>query len=1212
MNGRVLIADDERSIRVTLREFLREAQYEVDVAVNGQETLDLIGSNDYDVLLADIIMPGMTGVKLLEALKDDHPRVQTILMTGEPTVETASHAVRGGAFDYLAKPISKHDVLKCVANACRLKASEDERIRLEGENREYRDTLEALVEERTEELHQSGHRYRNLFNEAATPLWEQDFSAVKIFIDGLKDSGVTDFRQYFADRPDQIRAAAQLVRIISTNRLVLELHGVESEEELGETLTKWFSEESYEGFLSQLIAIADGDSRCYADAVIVDSNGRAKDIRVEWLVVAGCEETLERVYVSTPDITERKRLEESLRRNEALLAETGKLAKIGGWDLNVETLEVSWTAETFRIHELPLDSQPPLEDALDYYHPDDRPVLEAAVQRALNSGEAYDLELRLVTAAGRPLWVHTTCFPKVVGGKTIRLSGTLQDITKRKESSLALARSEQRFRSLFENAPVCIHEIDLDGKMLSMNPAGLNLAGGVPESDVVGLEYIGFVRDSEKGRVQKLFDRATTGIGSKFEYQGTPTLDNHSFWSSFIPIPGADGTVDRIMGVSDDITEKIQATADAERFGQVLEHTLNEIYLFDAESLLFVGVNKGGRENLGYSAEELAEMTPADLKPEFSLESFSELIAPIRAGDKNLLHFESVHRRKDGSTYPVDVYLQLIRETRPVFVGIVIDTTERQASRQQLSRLATVVDQSAVTVLITDLEGSIVYANPQAEMSTGYSVDDLVGQPPSMLAADEAAYKATTDIWNQVATGQGWTGVLSNRRNNGDRYFDETTVFPIRGEEGQIINFASVQKDITERVLLAEERERLLETINEQARQELDSQQRISQQDRLAAVGQLAAGIAHDFNNIMGIINLYATLLQRTPGMSPESSERLSTILEQAKHATGLTQQILDFGRRSALEQQPTDMAVFLSEIVDLLGHTIPENISIELESDSADCLVNADPTRIQQVLMNLAVNARDAMPDGGALTFQLKRLSIEAGSTLLVPEIGLGEWILVSVIDTGHGIPADKLDYIFEPFFTTKPPGKGTGLGLSQVYGILKQHGGHISVESEEGLGTTFSLVLPALKITAPKLVPEDLEAVHGHGETLLVVEDNETLRQALCETLEPLNYRVLQVDGGVAALTVLDEAVAEISLVISDLVMPQMGGKELFLEMKRRGSTVPVIVLTGHLMEDELQELRGQGLAGWMLKPPDPERLSQLIDRVLTASSSSLLEED
>ena len=387
--------------------------------------------------------------------------------------------------------------------------------------------------------------------------------------------------------------------------------------------------------------------------------------------------------------------------------------------------------------------------------------------------------------------------------------------------------------------------------------------------------------------------------------------------------------------------------------------------------------------------------------------------------------------------------------------------------------------------------------------------------------------------------------------------------------------------------------------------QEREARQRALQGERLAAVGQLAAGIAHDFNNILAIIALDARLAMAASDRVADVRARLTTISGQAQRAADLVRQILDFSRQAVLERRPVALRPFLTEQVALLARTLPESIALEWADAEDDCTVSVDPTRLQQVVMNLAVNARDAMPAGGRLRFTLARvpaLPSDLQPPAAAPDEAAG-WVRLTVADSGTGIPPEVLPRIFEPFFTTKGPGKGSGLGLSQIHGIVKQHGGEIGVTTQVGVGTTFTIYLPALaESAATEAVVVADETPTAAGQMILIVEDDPALRDALVDTVDLLGYRALSAVNGREALAVLAQH-REIALIMSDLVMPEMGGRALLQEVKQRGVTAPVVILSGHPLDDELASLQALGLAGWLLKPPDPEQLARLLAQALPA---------
>jgi two-component system cell cycle sensor histidine kinase/response regulator CckA len=367
-------------------------------------------------------------------------------------------------------------------------------------------------------------------------------------------------------------------------------------------------------------------------------------------------------------------------------------------------------------------------------------------------------------------------------------------------------------------------------------------------------------------------------------------------------------------------------------------------------------------------------------------------------------------------------------------------------------------------------------------------------------------------------------------------------------------------------------------------------------------VGQLAAGIAHDFNNILATIVLYTQMSLRANETSPQVRQRLEIIARQTDRATDLVQQILDFSRRAMLKRRVLALDSFMKEVVKLLERTLPESIHISLAVEAGEYPINADLTRIQQAIVNLALNARDAMPNGGELRIALSRTQGQEIQCVDCGPMTGGDWIQVTVTDTGTGIPPDVLPHIFEPFFTTRTP-LGHGLGLAQVHGIVKQHEGHLDVQTQVGHGTTFRLYWPALSAGQPLALPEaPLEMAQGRGETILVVEDDDTMRAALIDVLDALDYQVLAAANGMEALVVYEQYADEVSLILSDWVMPSIGGLELVRELAARHAAPKVLMLTGHPLAEEAETSVPVNVVGWILKPPSIEQLAEAVSRALT----------
>ncbi len=388
--------------------------------------------------------------------------------------------------------------------------------------------------------------------------------------------------------------------------------------------------------------------------------------------------------------------------------------------------------------------------------------------------------------------------------------------------------------------------------------------------------------------------------------------------------------------------------------------------------------------------------------------------------------------------------------------------------------------------------------------------------------------------------------------------------------------------------------------------QERSNLARVQMQDRLATVGQLAAGIAHDFNNIMAAVVVYADLLAMQADLSSAGREYVRIIQQQVQRASALIRQILDFSRRSVLEPSPLDLLPFLKEFEKLLGRILPENIRLKFAFRGESFMVKADPVRLQQAFMNLVLNARDAMPEGGRITISLGHLHLSEDDTRPLPEVGVGHWILIEINDTGCGIEPEILPHVFDPFFTTKPVGKGTGLGLSQVYGIINRHGGAIDVSSTWGMGSRFMLYLPALEPEPSEYAgaPAKVAMTRLEGMALLV-EDDQAARQALQTLLENQGLQVTAAGNGMEALACFDALEGRLDLVISDIIMPEMGGVALFRALQQRQPGLKFLFITGHPLDDQGNLPIREGQVQLLLKPFLVQELIDTVSRMLTGAS-------
>ena len=410
---------------------------------------------------------------------------------------------------------------------------------------------------------------------------------------------------------------------------------------------------------------------------------------------------------------------------------------------------------------------------------------------------------------------------------------------------------------------------------------------------------------------------------------------------------------------------------------------------------------------------------------------------------------------------------------------------------------------------------------------------------------------------------------------------------------------------------LFSERDRTLEELRDTnsdlqaAMAELEqAQEHVVQQERLAAVGHLSAGIAHDFNNILTSILGHAEILQMSPDTPPDLQAGLQHITTSGRQAESLVRQLLDFSRKSIRQPKVFPLESFIRESVRFYERTIPENVQFTLKLELGDYRIEADQTQMQQVITNLVVNARDAMPSGGTLTIGLSRLDA-AGEVrcFSCDDPIVGEWLCLTVEDNGCGIPEDVLPHVFEPFYTTKGVGDGTGLGLSQVYGIVSQNGGHITVESQVGEGTSISLWLPRADGEEGQTEEDVRPAVQrGHGEAILIVEDEPEVLAVMQMMLERLGYQVKTAVDGESALALYRRHHGGIDLVLSDMVMPGMGGEELFRTLRAEDPGVRMVMMSGYPLRDNGAELLEQGVVAWLEKPIELEPLAQMVADVLS----------
>lgn len=516
---------------------------------------------------------------------------------------------------------------------------------------------------------------------------------------------------------------------------------------------------------------------------------------------------------------------------------------------------------------------------------------------------------------------------------------------------------------------------------------------------------------------------------------------------------------------------------------------------------------------------------------------------------------------------------------------------ENYTAEESLRKLSRAVEQSGDQVVVTDRNGTIEYVNPAFEALTGYSHAEACGQNTRILKSGEQRPEFYQEMWKTILAGTVYRGTLVNRKKNGDLYSIEQSISPVRDSEGRITHFISNGRDLTERLRLEAE---------------------LRQAQKMDAIGHLAGGVAHDFNNLLTIITSYSELALDDVHKNSSLEAKIQEILQAARRAAELTRQLLAFSRKQPQALRVVELNPVISRIAKTLPRLIGEDIEFSFTPAPGLGRVRVDPVQIEQILMNLASNARDAMPQGGHLRIETSNLLLDEEYMHRKPAvIPLGHYALITVSDDGSGIAPEHLPHIFEPFYTTKPLGEGTGLGLATVYGIVKQNRGFIWAYSEPEMGTVFRIYLPCVAVE--KYASENdtvkTERPARGSETVLIVEDEHAVRKATAEFLGLQGYTVLEAKDGVDALSVAKNHGATIHLVVTDVVMPNMSGGQLAMELSNLRPEARLLFVSGYAGKTVLDHKVFDLETNFLQKPYTLKQLSAKIRVALNHHSDKVL---
>jgi len=618
------------------------------------------------------------------------------------------------------------------------------------------------------------------------------------------------------------------------------------------------------------------------------------------------------------------------------------------------------------------------------------------------------------------------------------------------------------------------------------------------------------------------------------------------------------------------------------RYRRLFESAKDGILILDAETGKVVDVNPFMIELLGYSHEMFLG------KALWEIGFFKDIVASKEAffelQRKGYARYEDIPMEtKEGRKIDVEFVTNVYRVDRTSVIQCNIrDITERKRAEESLMLQNAALQSAANAIVITDRTGKIISVNQAFIHLTGYSQEEVIGNKPNILKSGSHTDSFFQNLWKTILSGEVWKGEIENRRKDGSLYTEEMTITPVRQAQGKISHFIAIKQDITDRKKL---------------------QQEILQSQKIQSIGTLAGGIAHDFNNILAIILIYASLLERSEDSSREKIlESGRAITRAVGRGKELVRQILTFARKTDVVFEPVSVVDLIYELLSMLKETFPRVITFDENINEDIPFIYADRTQIHQVLLNLYVNARDAMPHGGTITIKVEK-QMKYDVQKRFPAAEQDSYICISVTDTGEGIDKTIIPRIFDPFFTTKEMGKGTGLGLAVVYGVLQSHHGYIDVESERGLGTTFRLFFPVPLLNEQTVAVQSAHtsADVGGTETILLVEDEELLIQSIRELLKSKGYKVYTAVDGIGAIKLYDHYKQEIDLVITDMGLPGITGKDEFKILKEMNPDVKVVLASGFFEPEMKVELVKAGAKGFIQKPYVPDDILGIIREAL-----------
>jgi PAS domain S-box-containing protein len=1143
---KVLMLEDREEDAVLVLHELRRAGFAPEARrVEDQQSFIAALDDSFDLILADYRLPGWSGLAALEACKARGLDVPFILVSGTIGEEEAVEAIRRGADDYLLK-----DRLARLGRAVQQQL---ERRRLRAERFAEEQAHEAARQRAEATVRDSELRHRLLFESSPLPMWVYEIETLKI---------------------------------LAVNPAAIRHYGFSEAEFLALTIRDIRPAEDIAVLERELPAIRAGAERTVGNYRHMKKSGDVIDVEItaEPIVFDGRRARL----ILAVDVTERKQAESALRDAASLLRIAGRTARLGGW--KTEGTRMLLSDEVCAILEVAAGSSLTPEVFAGFCAPASRSALLSAFQRCMQQGEGFDLELEIESATGRRIWAR--CIGEAdrrTDGGIERSQGSLQDITERRAADEALRQSEKKYRDIIDFAPVGFYQTTLDGRFGMVNRKFAEMFGYDTPEQMQGVDITTDIYSTPEDRPRFLssIEKQTLIEGAEFCLR---KKDGSLVWVEINSraLLGEDGNLHGVEGFVTNIDARKrmeQELLDSERrYRAVIDGAEEVIYTLSPEGLL-TSINPAFERLTGWRTEEWVGRSFWPLIYDADRGGARKTWEGLIAGNSMIADDIRLNTRDGGV-----VVLQIT--SAPAFVdgrllqisGVGRDVTAQrkvERERRELTRrLELVLESTDEGLYVVDRQGICTMVNRSASRLLGWEPAEMVGRDVHSLihhtrSGGEAYPKHDCGMYRCMESGRSlrdsnelfWT-------KSGNSLPVDTASSPIfdgGAVSGAVVTFT----DVTTRRAM----ERQLENAN-----------------RVASLGRLAATIAHEFNNVLMGIQPFAEVISRNAGENARLVQASQHIGNSVKRGRRITQEILRFTQPTEPDLRPIRMHERLSELEPELRSLLPKSITLTIRpAAKEDVHVLGDPAQLQQIIVNLVLNARDAMPNGGALTISATLDADDAAYPFgVVSEPS--RFLHLAVADTGVGMPREMMNHIFDPLFTTKP--SGTGLGLAVTHHVVKSHGGEIFVESHEGAGSIFHLFLP-LASPGEALSGEASESQRrpAPGHRVLLVEDDEAVAKGLVAILEMEGFEVDAVAEGKLALGAVQTFSPD--AVILDVGLPDMSGIDVYHEIARSRPDLPVLFSTGEGDVRKIEALTG-GNVDYLVKPYEIDTLLDRLSRL------------